>query len=102
MIENDVEITCPFGSDCSGIKDNRQFRCRLYVKIVGTDAQGNDRDEYDCAISWQPVLMVEQIRGLSGVQAATESARNGTMAGLHAVAQSVDSASKGMNVLEAK
>lgn len=85
----EVHVSCPLGAKCEEIKDNKIHRCAWYQKLVGTDAQGNDRDEHACAMAWMPILMVEQVRGLSGVQSATEAHRNEMSTGMRHLANSM-------------
>jgi len=87
----EINTTCPLGCTCEEIKDNQIYRCAWYQKLVGTDAQGNARDEFACSIAWLPMLMVEQMKSLSGVQEATESNRNETAQGLQMLAVSLHS-----------
>jgi len=88
-------ITCPLGSDCEKIgEDGTLHRCAWYQRLEGVDAQGKTQDENRCAIAWMPILMVEQVRGLAGVQAATESQRNVNNTGLNLVASALNKASK--------
>ena len=35
--EDDIVMTCPLGSVCEEIKDNKVHRCMWFTKIVGTD-----------------------------------------------------------------
>lgn len=55
----EVCITCPLGSECETIIDNKLHRCAWYTKLKGKDAQGEERDEWACAIAWQPILLLE-------------------------------------------
>ena len=55
----DCKITCPLGSECETIVDNELHRCAWYIKVRGTDAQGEEHDEWGCAIAWQPILLLE-------------------------------------------
>jgi len=69
-------VTCPLGSKCEEIKDNKIHRCAWHVKMVGTDAGGKDHDEWGCAMTWQPILLAENTRTNRGQTAAIESMRN--------------------------
>jgi hypothetical protein len=56
----EIQITCPLGSRCEGIKDNVPFRCSWYVRLVGKDPQSTKEvDEWRCAIAWLPLMQVE-------------------------------------------
>ena len=52
-------------------------RCKWWKHVVGKNPQtGRDVDEYDCAISWLPVLMLEVAQKEFQTGAAVESLRN--------------------------
>ncbi len=72
-------VTCPLGSKCEEIKDNKLHRCAWHVKMTGTDAGGVEHDEWACAMTWQPILMAENARTNRGQTAAIESLRNETV-----------------------
>ena len=78
----EVEFTCPLGSECEEIKNNKIYRCMWYTKLVGLDANtGKSVDEWSCAISWLPTLQVETSSTQRGVSTALESFRNETVKG---------------------
>ena len=80
--ELEVVFTCPLGSECEEIKDNKLHRCMLYTKIVGRDANTGDMvDDWSCAISWMPTLQVEMSQTNRSQSAALESFRNETVKG---------------------
>ncbi len=56
-------------------KTGEQPKCRFWIGLAG-EANGKPVDDYDCAIAWQPTLMVEQARVQNGTAAAMESVRN--------------------------
>ena len=73
----DVILTCPLGSECEEIKDNKLYRCRWYKQLAGKDPQSTKQIElWDCAIAWQPLLSVEMSGTNRGQTAALESFRN--------------------------
>ena len=72
-------VTCPLGSKCEEIKDNKLYRCAWLVKMTGIDASGAEHDEWGCAMTWQPILMAENARTNRGQTAAIESLRNETV-----------------------
>ena len=76
---------CPLGSKCENVetRDNEQVivTCPWYSKIVGTDAQGEEHDEWACAIAWQPILQLEMAGTNRGQTSAIESLRNETVKG---------------------
>ena len=82
--KKDVEVvfTCPLGSECEEIKDNKIHRCMWYTKIAGTDANtGEIVDDWSCAISWMPTLQIEMANTNRSQSAALESFRNETVKG---------------------
>jgi len=78
----EVELTCPLGSTCEEIKDNKIHRCMWYTKIVGKDPQSEEEyDEWKCAIAWMPILQIEMAQTNRGQTQALESFRNETVKG---------------------
>jgi hypothetical protein len=75
------EITCPFGSKCEEIRDNKQYRCALYTRIAGTKPDGEATDEWGCSFAWMPILTLEVAKTNRGQTAALESFRNETVSG---------------------
>lgn len=73
----EIEQTCPLGSDCEKIKDDKIHRCRWYIALKGKDPQSEKEiDEWGCAMSWLPILLVENARTNRGQTQALESFRN--------------------------
>lgn len=72
----DVVITCPLGSTCEEVKDGAIHRCAWHTKMKGTDASGEEHDEWGCAISWMPILQTEVASTNRGVAASVQSFRN--------------------------
>ena len=66
---------CPLiGEDC------RQLECSWYTKISGNHPQtGEPIDEWGCAVTWLPVLMIENSQQQRQTGAAVESFRNETL-----------------------
>ena len=82
--KKDLEIvfTCPLGSECEEIKDNKIHRCMWYTAVRGTNPNtGEDVDEWNCAIAWGPILQIETSQTQRGVSTALESFRNETVKG---------------------
>jgi hypothetical protein len=71
-------LTCPLGHTCQKSTNDGIEQCAWYVKLQGQDKQGNDHDEWGCAISWMPILQVEVAGTNRGQTAAIESLRNET------------------------
>lgn len=96
-----VIYDCPLGMECEhqgeigGEKIIR--RCAWYTKVVGKDPQSEKEiDHWGCAMAFMPVIMLENNQAVSGLQAATESARNESVnigqsvaGGLLALAQTI-------------
>lgn len=63
---------CPLiKKDCIGLQ------CSWYTQVRGTDPQsGKEIDEYACAITWMPMLMIETAKEVRQGAAATETMRN--------------------------
>lgn len=73
-------LTCPLGSQCEEIKDGAIHRCAWYTKLAGTNPNtGETVDEHGCAMSWLPMLMIENSMQQRSTSAAVESFRNETM-----------------------
>ena len=72
----DIVHTCPLGSDCEVIKDNKVHRCRWYIQMQGKDAAGKNQDKWGCAMEWLPLLLTETTGGVIRLQSAVESSRN--------------------------
>ena len=72
-----VEYNCPLGSTCETAENNVIKRCAWYTNIKGTDPNtGDELDEWGCALSWLPTLLIEGAAQSRGTSAAVESFRN--------------------------
>lgn len=70
-------LTCPLGSVCTEIKDNTIHRCVWLTKLAGVNPNtGEKMDEEGCAMSFLPVLLVENSMQQRSTSAAVESFRN--------------------------
>ena len=73
-------LTCPLNSKCEEIKDNAIHRCAWYTKLAGTNPNtGEKMDEEGCAMSFLPILLVENSMQQRSTSAAVESFRNETV-----------------------
>lgn len=73
----EIVLTCPLGSVCEEIIDNKIHRCSWYVTLAGNHPQtGEPVNETKCAMAWQPILMVEGNGASKGTTIAVESLRN--------------------------
>lgn len=78
MIE--TVLTCPLGSKCEEIKDNKLHRCAWYTEMKGTNPQtGEAVDEKACAIAWLPLMQVEVAQAGRGARDAVVSMREETI-----------------------
>lgn len=58
-------------------KDCVQFQCSWFTQLRGTDPNtGKEIDNWGCAVSWLPVLMIENSQQQRQTGAAVESFRN--------------------------
>lgn len=70
-------LSCPLGHKCEEAKGGEIHRCAWFVKLAGQNPMtGEQVDEQGCAMSWMPVLLVENSRTNRGTSAAVESFRN--------------------------
>ncbi len=72
---------CPLvGGDC------KQFECMFWTQLRGAHPQtGQEIDEWDCAIKWLPVLLIEGSKETRQAAAAIESFRNEMVRGQQTV-----------------
>lgn len=65
-------------SFCPLIKaDCKQLDCSWFTQLRGTDPQsGEPVDEWGCAVTWLPMLLIETSKEVRQGAAATESFRN--------------------------
>lgn len=78
----EVLLTCPLGSECEEIKNNKIYRCMWYTKVAGYDVNtGKEIEEWACAITWMPKMQIETSATNRGVSQAIESFRNETIKG---------------------
>ena len=75
------------GTFCPLIKDECvQFKCMFWTQLRGKHPQtGEPLDEWDCAIKWLPILMIENTKEAIGVSASIDSFRNEMVRGQQAV-----------------
>ena len=75
----DIEtvLSCPLGHKCKEIKDNKIYQCAWFIQLQGRHPQtGDSIDEFGCAMTWLPTLLIENARVSKGTSAAVESFRN--------------------------
>lgn len=72
-----VKVTCPLGHTCQTETEDEIVRCNWYTQIRGNNPQdGKEVDEWGCAMSWLPVLLIENSQQTRQSGAAIESFRN--------------------------
>jgi len=58
-------------------KKCKQHKCKFYIQINGNNPNTGERiSEFDCAVSWLPVLLIEGAQQTRQSGAAIESFRN--------------------------
>lgn len=73
----EIEITCPLGSECEEIRDNKMLRCAWYTEVNGRRPDSDEViKEWRCAIAFMPLLQVEMSQTNRGQTQALESFRN--------------------------
>ncbi len=71
-MKTETGIFCPLIKD-----DCMKFKCNFFTKLVGAHPQtGVTVDEWDCAIKWLPLLLVEGAKESRHTSAAINSFRN--------------------------
>lgn len=69
----EVKNQCPL----NGFKPCRELDCAWFMKVVGKHPQtGADVEEWGCAVTWMPVLTIENSQQQRQTGAAVESFRN--------------------------
>ena len=75
-------ITCPLGSKCEEIKDNKLHRCAWSIELDGASpTTGESVKERACAMTWMPILLIENSKQQRSTSVAVESFRNEMVAG---------------------
>ena len=70
-------LTCPLGSKCEEVKDGKIHRCAWFTKLNGKNpSTGELVDEHGCAMTWLPILLIENATQARGFTVAIESFRN--------------------------
>jgi hypothetical protein len=70
-------MSCPLGSQCEKIQDNTIHRCAWFVELAGTNPNtGEVLNERGCAMSWLPILLIENSQQQKSTSSAVESFRN--------------------------
>ena len=66
------------GTFCPLLKEECiQFKCAFWTHVRGKHPQSaQEMDEYDCAVRWLPVMLIENAQQTRQAGAAIESLRN--------------------------
>ena len=77
QMQIETVLSCPLGSKCEEIKDNKLHRCAWFIQLAGINpTTGLQQDERGCAMSWVPILLIENSQQQRSTAAAVESFRN--------------------------
>jgi hypothetical protein len=58
-------------------KKCKEHSCKFYIQVLGKNPQtGQDVSEYNCAVSWLPMLLIEGSQQTRQTGSAIESFRN--------------------------
>jgi len=69
----EIKNNCPLNN----FKPCKKFDCAWFIQIRGTNPQtGKEQDEYGCAVSYLPLLMIENSQQTRQAGSAIESFRN--------------------------
>jgi hypothetical protein len=75
---------CPLGSECEEVKTDSQgnyvSRCPWYAQVSGNNPQtGEKTTDWQCAIAWLPILLIENANTNRGQTDAICSMRDETI-----------------------
>jgi|TARA_B100000073_G_C23600713_1_gene520307 hypothetical protein len=72
-----MEITAKNNCPLNKFKPCKELECAWFVKVVGKDPQSEKQiDQWGCAITWIPVLTIENSQQQRQTGSAVESFRN--------------------------
>lgn len=72
-----MEINSKPNCPLDGFKPCRELQCAWFLKIAGTNPQtGKEVEDWGCAMSWMPILAIENSQQQRQTSAAVESFRN--------------------------
>ncbi len=73
------EGNCPLNK----FKPCKKLECAWFIEVRGTNPNtGDETSEWGCAISWLPVMLIENAQQSRQTGAAIESFRNAVVAGI--------------------
>jgi hypothetical protein len=80
-------ITCPLGSKCEEVREGKIHRCAWSIELDGTNpTTGETTKERACAMTWMPVLLIENSKQQRSTSVAVESFRNEMVSGNNVLA----------------
>ena len=74
-----VIIECPLGGQCESVEKDGIHRCAWYTHLRGITPDGQDVDEWKCAMTWMPIMLTENAQTNRGQTQAIESFRNASL-----------------------
>ena len=75
-------LTCPLGHKCEEARDGKIHRCAWSIELDGTNpTTGESAKERACAMTWMPILLIENSKQQRSTSVAVESFRNEMVAG---------------------
>ena len=79
-MEVETIFTCPLGSTCKKVVDDKIHQCIWLIPLEGDNPQTGERMTTErCSIAWQPLLMIEQSGQVRATAASVQSLRNETV-----------------------
>ena len=80
MSDIEVKKTCPLGHTCRKVVGDHIEECVWYIHMEGENPQnGESMDRAECAMVWQPFLMIEGNRETYKVGANLQDLKNETI-----------------------
>jgi len=72
-----MKIECKNNCPLNNFEPCKELECGWFMKVVGKDPQSDkDIEEWGCAVTWMPVLTIENSQQQRQTSAAVESFRN--------------------------
>ena len=72
-----MKLKRKFGCPLDRFKPCRELDCNWFIQVQGTNPNtGQEVDEWACAMSWMPMLLIENSQQQRHTGAAVESFRN--------------------------
>lgn len=72
-----MELKVKHGCPINNFEPCKQLECAWFTKLAGKNPQGEKQiEEWGCAVTMLPLLLVSQTNAARGTQSAVESFRN--------------------------